>query len=740
MNAAPLSQVPPPNSAPAFGPGREVGGLDGEPQVNVREYLSLIWVRRWTVLAVTALTVVVTVAWTLTRPRLFKASADISVGERTPQLIQNQVDFGPNYWELERYVDEQVRVLTTRRMAGQVATRLGLAGRDAGAGLLASLQVQRVKDTNIIQLSMVGTDPERAAEWLNVYIEEYIAANIEDNLDRARKVYEVISSRLDPLRDQLAKAEEELMTFREREDALLFADQDKNVITEQVNTLTTEYAQAKAERIRLETKINTLASLSAADLAETAPAEVLQDVTVQKLRDQRDELQGVLADKLRTLREGHPEVKETRSRLVETERRLEDQIGTIRRSLQTQFDIVRRREQSLFDNIQQLKSQSIELSKQTMEYERLRRDYDQSKGFLEQMLARSKEVDITSTATVNNVRVIEPAAAPRRHFTPNLQRNVSMGLLLGLFLGVGLVLGLDYLDHTLRTPEQVERFVGLEALSLLPRLTEDNERLVRESFLTLRTALMMASRAEGCQIMMVTSAVPGEGKTTAVLELGKVLTTGGARVLLIDADLRKPRLHRLVSSANQVGLTSVVLGECGLEEALRQVKDVPGLRIVTSGPIPPNPPEMFGKPSFRALLDRVRGEYDWVVIDTPPVASVTDPVICAGLVDMALMVVQYGGPRRQIVQDAVRHLARTGVRIAGVLFNKVDLVREQYYYYSSYSYYRYGYYRYGEEETGGRKRKKGATGGGREHTRVRKQSEVDGSPAPPPANGDQPRA
>jgi capsular exopolysaccharide synthesis family protein len=191
---------------------------------------------------------------------------------------------------------------------------------------------------------------------------------------------------------------------------------------------------------------------------------------------------------------------------------------------------------------------------------------------------------------------------------------------------------------------------------------------------------------------MVTSAVPQEGKTTAVFNLARTLATGGSRVLLIDADLRRPRLHRVIEAKNVRGLTSVVLGERALDEVIHDVADVPNLDLVTSGPLPPNPPELFGKASFRDLLEHARADYDWVLIDTAPVASVTDPVICAGLAELTLLVVQYGSTKRQVVREAIRLLSRTGTHIAGVLLNRVDFEHDHYYYSGYYAYSRYGYY------------------------------------------------
>ncbi len=693
-----------------------------EPELNLMEYLRLVWAQKLLVLAVVAITTTVAGARALIQPKMYRSVAKIAV-DPPPRLSNSQFDASMNYWQMDRYIADQLEVLKTKKLGRRVLVKLGvLSGGEADdqvrmevEGLIASVRAKQLEQTNVLEVSLVGTDPVQTAERLNIYLDEFIATNIEDGFNKTRQIYEVIQNRLEPLKRNMQESERALMTFREREDALLFADQDKNVITEQVNTLTTEYAQAKAERIRLETKLAAIRQLSAKTLATSGFPEVMEDETINSLRGQKDQAEIELAEKLRNLKEGHPQVKELRSRIDSLDKRIEEHIGTIRRALQTDFDIVSRREQSLYENMQQLKDQSISLSKQTLELDSLRRDYEQNKQFFEDMLSRSKEADISGTSAVNTIRVIEPAEAPGGHFSPNVPRTLAVGLALGLFLGIGLVLGLDFLDHTLRTPEHVERYIGVETLCTLPVFTAENARILRESFQSLRTALILASRGEGCQILMVTSAVPSEGKTTVAFNLGKVMANGGARVLLIDADLRKPRLHRLIQAKNARGLTSLVLGEAEIADCIHSVADAPNLDLVTSGPLPPNPPELFGKTSYRRLLAQARETYDWVLIDTPPVASVTDPVICSALVDMVLVVTQYGHAKRQLVKEIVRSLRRTGARVAGVVLNKVDVEKDHYYYSYYYSYYRYGGYgHYGEEETGtpapGSGTKKGAGG------------------------------
>ena len=670
---------------------------DAEPEIDVMEYARLLWAKKWLIVAVLVATVVFATAWSMTRTKMYRATTKLIL-QPAPQMSQNQFDMMMSWWQMDRFIADQIEVLKTRKLAQHLVNRLGLQslpefqGTDAVSMVLGMVSAEPIEESFVIEVSMVSADPDRASEWLNLYVEEFMAANITASLDRSKQVYEVIQDRMAPLQEQVVVAEANLMQYRERDDAVLFADEDQNVISEQLSTLTTEYAQAKADRIRMETKINALRSLGRTNLSYTTFAEVLQDPTVQSLVQERNNLEVTLNEKLRELKEGHPEIKDLRSSMATVENRIADQVEAIKVSLETDFDIVSRRERSLLRNIQELRDESIAVSKQRLEADRLEREYQQNKLFLEDMLSRSNEANISSTQTFNNVRVIEPAFPPKGHFSPNVQRTVMLAIFLGLFMGVGLVLGLDYLDQTLRTPDHIERYIGLETLSAMPKFTEENARVLRESFQSLRTAMILASRGEQCQIAMVTSAVPAEGKTTIAFNLAKVFATGGHKVLLVDADLRKPRIHRIINTKNVRGLTSVVLGERKATEVIHNVPDVPNLTVMTSGPLPPNPPELFGKLTFKGLLDEARKEYDWIIIDTPPVASVTDPVMCAQVCDLVLLVAMYGSTRRKIVREAVKTLNRTGTQIAGVVLNQVDIDKDHYYYSGYYNYYRYGYY------------------------------------------------
>jgi len=668
---------------------------DSVGEVDIREYLNLIWVRKWWVLGCAVSVFILLSAWSLTRPKMYTATTKIII-EPKQAINNNQFDAFVNYWQLDRYITDQVQVLETDRLAQRVITRLGLASLPEFSGqhlgpefLLGRLKVEPVEGSNVVKLSLTAGDPHQAAEWLNAYVEEYISANIADGIEKTRKIYKVIQSRLDPLRKQVQTSEQDLMKFRENEGAVLLADEQKNVITEQVDTLTSEYAKAKAERIQLETEMQALGRLKKEHLSAVSFPDIMDDTAIASLLQKRGEAELELKNKLETYKEGHPVIKELRSRLEGIDQAIDARVKTLSSNLKTRFEIVRDREQSLYRNLESLRQEIIDLSKKSMEQDRLQEIYKQNKHFLEEMLARSNEADLSATSWMNNIRVIEPAVAPGGPSSPNIPRTMALGLVLGLFLGIGIVLALDFLDNSLRTPEQVERYLGLDTLTAVPKLTEENRRTLWESFQTLRTALLLAARGKGCQAVLVTSSIPSEGKTTISFNLAKTLAAAGDRVLLLDCDLRKPRLHRLMNVKNTHGLTTLVLGEGKFEDVVSRREDIPNVDLVSSGALPSNPPELFGKESFHTFLREARTRYDWIIIDTPPLATVTDPVITVQFVDMVLLVTEYGGVRRQITAEALKSLYRADARVVGVVLNKVDVQRDYYYsnYYYSYSHY-----------------------------------------------------
>jgi capsular exopolysaccharide synthesis family protein len=684
-------------SAPA---GAWVGGEE-ELELDLKEYLWLLWARRWIILAVTAIVTLTSWAWTHSRPVRYRSTTTISIDARSPQIIrQSQFLIGPNPWEQAVYIREQERILRSYDLAKRAVAKIGLDAfpGDGSEGLAVSmllgmLDVTPVADTTLVTLSMTGSDPDHIAEWLNLYIDEYITFNIEDSLQQTNQIYTVITDELEPLRQQLVESEERLMSFKKRQGSLLSADQDKNVISEQVNKLTSELAEAKAERIRLETKILALEEVASRGLSATDAPEVLDDLTLLELNRQRNQLEVDLAKNLQVYREGHPIIKDLRSRIAGIELRINDQIDSVLNALRLDFEIMRRRERTLSSNLAQLREDSIELSQQTLEYETLKRDYNQNKTFYDGLLARSKEAEISGSISFNRVRVIDRARPSTHPVSPNLGRSVTMGMMIGALLGIGLVLALNYLDRTLRTPTEVKRRLGLDVFAMVPAQTDVSKRIIREVFQGLRTALMFAARADACQVVLMVSAGPGEGKTTTVFNLGKVLAAAGSRVLIIDGDLRKPRIHKVLKLPSSDGLTSLVLGERDLSQVVYSIEG--SLDVIPCGPLPPNPPAMFGNPAFRRLLESLRQRYDWILLDSAPIISVTDSVVCASVVDMVLLVIEFGHLDHKMIQGAQHQLARAGANVVGALLNKVDMEKKAYYYDPSY----YSYY-YGDEEYG----------------------------------------
>lgn len=685
------------SEAPAGGPGQAAGPVTATA-IHLNDYLRILWAGRWIVATTFALITTLTAIVTFLADDVYQARTIISLDTRTPTVIRNQMTTSPTWFELTRYMNEQERILKSRKLGERIARKLRLeehpsykGSRDVAQAVIGRFDVKPQRESNMFSISIEGQNPKELAEWANVLVDEYKKLNIEDNFERARDLQKVIQEKLDPFRQLLAQSEDQLAKFQSSSDQFI-GSSTKTVVSQQLERLTADYAQAQAERVAVESKLRGLENLLKQGLPLETYPEVLSNPTVQELNAQRTRAEVELSELKKTFKEGHPKVREVRSKLDELNAKVRSEINKIVGSIRSDFTIKKEREDSLLAKIQSLKEEAISAGQKNLELDKIQREYDQYKSFYQEMLQRSKEVDISGTVAVNNVRVIEPAIPPASPIRPRRKMNLGLAALGSLLLGVGIVYFLDYLDQTIKYPEDVEKYLGLAVLTTIPRYTPERVRVIRELYQTMRTSLLFSKQNAGPQVLLVTSSGPGEGKTTTSFNLAKILSAAGDRVVLIDCDLRRPSVHKHISVQNTKGLTSYIFQQATLTEVMRPT-DSDHFKVITSGPLPPNPPEMFGKKEFAALLAELKQNFDWVILDTPPVASVTDPVIICPSADMVLMVIRYNHLDRRVITGALKSLVAAKARIIGAVLNNIDVDRDSYYttsYY--YYYYRSNYY------------------------------------------------
>jgi len=317
------------------------------------------------------------------------------------------------------------------------------------------------------------------------------------------------------------------------------------------------------------------------------------------------------------------------------------------------------------------------------------------------LLTREKELRVSANSRTNNVRVIDHAEVPRVPVTPGGRRTWLISIVVGLVLSIAVALGLDYMNDTIKTPEDVTRRLKLPFLGLVPSVRGDKHPLLAsshvphdfgESFRALRTSLLSKYPSEGTKIFIVTSAQPLEGKTTTAANLAMALAYGGSRVLLIDADMRRPGLHRPLRLTNERGLSQVLIGQARVRDVIQRTVD-PNLLAITAGRTPPNPSELLSSERMKTLLTNLaHGPFDWIIIDTPPVLAVTDAVILAPMVNGVTFVIGAEMTRRRLAERAIDTVMQSRPRYAAVVLNKVDFDKNKYYYSRYYGHQYKNYY------------------------------------------------
>jgi len=665
---------------------------------HFKDYLRTLWKGRYYIFLSILIFGVGAFVWSKLQVPVYEAVATISIDVTPPQISQNQV-YPVNYWfEINYYMAEQIRVLQSYRLAQKVVSIFSKdptfpfnGAPDPAKAFSNSIKVEKQEDSNILNIKMRGTDPQKVALWVNTLVDEYSKLNIQDNLDKSKKILQVINEQLQPIYNKLGESESQLTKFQASQDIYILNDTSKNVITEQIEKLNKEYADAKVERIEIESKIKALNDLKYGKASLDAFPEAYMNDSIKKLNTTRVDLELQLQDLKKQYKQEHPKIKAVVQQLDDLKLNLKKEVSTLISSLETEYKIKKSREDELLRNIQLLKDEAVKGSKASLEFEKIKENYQQNKMFYEDLLRRSKEMELSSSVSINRIRPIDPAIPPSSPTSPKTRQNTVVGILLGIFLGISFVFFLDYLDSSIKLPSDVEKYLEQSVLTVVPRYSPDKIKVLKEFYQSLRTAVMFARKAEENQIVLVTSTGPSEGKTTTCFNLAKVLASAGDSVLLIDSDFRRPAVHKTFNLQNYVGVTSFFLGK--KEEEIIQPTNIPNLYVIPTGPLPPNPPEFITRKSFEELLKNLKTKYNWIILDSPPVLSVTDPILLSVLADMTIIVIRYNEIDRKLIKQCINSLQKSGANVIGTIINDVDFERD-----TTYSYYHYYYYYKGYDE------------------------------------------
>ena len=600
--------------------------------------------------------------------------------------------------------------------------------------ILAGLKVDPVKETRglyketrLIDISYTHTDPEVAARVVNAIAKTYVFNNLEKKGETNTTTAEFLEKRIAELQQKVRTDEEKLVNYA-KNNQIISLEPNQNTVAERLAGLNKQLLEAENERIEAESKYNAAKTGGAANALADLDAKQVNE-TESKLADLRQKRAQLMVDAT----EEAPEVKEVDQQIAELDRQARDMRArkstTILTNLETSYRQTLAREQELRKSFEKQRSETLTQNEAAINYRIIQQEIQTNKTLLENLLQRSKENDVIMASKPNNISVVDYAITPEGPIGPNRTRTVFVALFLALGLGVGLALLLEYLDDTVHSTEEVERLLHLPALAVIPaalgngkrRLLSgpgalqkrngnpgDNPELLMnvdgrsplaESYRHLRTSVLLSTAGRAPRSLLVTSSLPGEGKTTTAVNTAVSLAQTGASVVIIDADMRRPRLRSIFGLADRAGLSLILSSELSEAELLAMVSQTPvaGLHVLTAGPIPPNPAELLGSEQMRRLMIILQSKFNHVVVDSPPVSSFTDGVLISSMVDGVLLVVHGGKSSRHVVKRSRQLLQDVGAKIFGVVLNNVNLQSHDYYYYQRY--YGSSYYKSdGEEE------------------------------------------
>jgi capsular exopolysaccharide synthesis family protein len=717
----------------------------------LRDYLRVLHKHRWMILTVVVvMTTIVTVATMRMQP-VYQASSRLEINGEMPDLssLRDLFTIIPTD---EEFLQTQVRILQSDDLAMQTIRALRLHERKEFSVRAANAQsnapftpteevqligmfrgglnVALVRSSRLVEVKYESSDPKLAADVVNALGDVYIENNFRKKYESTVQASDWMAGQLRELRQKMEKSHEALVGY-ERANQIFSLSEGQNVTIQKLGELSHELTLAQSERFARESNWRLVQTRKLEDLPAIAQNEFAQNLQqrLAQLKDQYAETRATFGPK-------YPRVHQLEKQMEEVESQLNGERQRVANRIESEYQVAMQREKLLRQAVDAQKAEANVMNAKLVEYNLLKREYETNQQLYENLLQRLKEAGVSAGLRSNNVHVVDRARPPLSPIRPRRTLNVLVSLLVGFVLGCVLALFNEYLDNSVKTPEEVEQLVSLPALGIIPSVASISSRtgqralpgpeakgstsdlatmvephsVVSEAYRALRTSILLSTSKHPPQVILITSGQPREGKTTTALNLAITLAQRGDRVVLIDSDLRRPRVHRAFQMSNQLGLSSYLAGATPIEQLPRQVARIPNLFVITAGPTPPNPAELLSSEPITALFEELRRQFDFVVLDSPPAITVADAMILAAHADGVILVAHGGVTTRESLRHARKLLGSSNARMIGVVLNNVDLRSADYKYY--YSYYYGDYYRhmvegysYGYEKEDPRKKK-----------------------------------
>jgi len=729
------------------------GGQQSGPDVG--SILRLVRKHKWMILGISLAVPTIVGVVTSKQTKIYQASVSIVIEMTVPQYLgtgfRDVVEMESNWWSSRENLETEFRVLRSESQAVNVARvlcdrKLATFGNQpalkylvptttctnpndflvGGRILQGVLRVEPIKDSRIVMISTQSSNAELAALLANTYATVYLERNLDRRLSHSNNAASWLGSQYGELAVQLREAEQALVDFKRKNNIVAVNLEDnQNDLSTRRKAISQKLTEIEVELVTLRAQREMFAALrkvNADPIADFNP-DMINSEVARKLKELYLDQYIKLLELRSKYLEKHPLVLGAEARVHAIKSDLTREIELSNKNIDTRYDMLVKQAGDLRSALRATTQEALELEARASEYNRLKRTLERFVRLADQVGGREQETSLATHLKTNNVRILDPARVPTAPISPDVPRAVGVAIVIGLLLAFGIAVLVQSFDNTIKSQEDLERTVGLSFLGLIPSISVDQKNLppalatgenpkngtpaskdiyvwlnpkssVAECCRSIRTNLLFMTPDRPARTLLITSASPQEGKTTVAVNLAISLAQSGLSVLLVDTDMRRPRLHKAFGiPSSEDGLSKAVVGECDVFSVVRETV-VPNLSLLPCGACPPNPAELLHSERFKRIIADLSARYDRVIFDSPPIAAVTDPVILARLTDGTVFVAKAGRTGRDTLAQARRQLTVDGrVNILGCIINDLDMSKQGRYGYYDYYYY---YSRYGE--------------------------------------------
>ncbi len=705
---------------------------------DIGRIFRVVMKHRYVIGGIVCACLVIGIIMTLTATPLYMADVTIETSADTVQVMDDK-SLTPQQNNDQNAIATYVELIGSRSLAERVVNDLKLAddpgfigpvnrslitrakqlvfggGDDAAqpsieerqktaiAKVLKNTTAKSIKASRLLTISYSDTDPRRAQKIANAVASGFIKANLDRRYDATTYARLFLEDQLQQVKQKLEDSERKVVDYADQQ-KLVTLDDQKTLLSQKLEDLNTALGKASVDRSDAEQLwLQVKDAKEYSDIPQFGNANGAPDPNsiISQLRATRSGLMADYQSKQLTFKPGFPVMVALKAQIDDIDKQIAEEVEKTKNTIRSSYELAVQREQAIAADLDTTRAELIDTRNRSVGYTMLQREADTNRTLYDGLLQRYKEISVIGGVATNGLSIVDQAALPTGPYSPRLVLNLALALFGGIVLGLGAALGLEYFDNTIKTPDQMEALLGIPVLGLIPVLPadqpvqavlEDPHSAVSEAYRSARTALQFSTDRGVPKNFVVTSARPSEGKTTTVTTLARMFGQIGMKVLVIDADLRNPSLHKIIGIDNSSGLSNFLTGSAEAEALIRE-SGVDNVSLISSGPIPPNPAELLSSPKMLTLLTELRDQFDLIIVDSAPVMGLADALLLSSVADGTLIVCSAGETPAETVKAATKRLAMTNSQMLGGILTKFSSQKAGY----GYAYYGYDYYGYGRD-------------------------------------------